>query len=111
MCSAVLAASNAVSALWTSSTLRAGVSGFVNALSREVGADGITVNMIAPGWIPVERHANDPQELKDAYYETIPMGRWGVPEDICGAVVYLASDAASFVTGQNLVINGGISVG
>jgi len=65
--------------------------------------------MVAPGWIPVERHENDPQEQKEAYRKCIPMGRWGVPEDVAGAIVFLASDAASFVTAQNLHINGGMT--
>jgi 3-oxoacyl-[acyl-carrier protein] reductase len=67
--------------------------------------------MIAPGWIPVERHANDPQEQKDGYRALIPMDRWGVPDDVVGATVFLASDASSFITGQNLCVNGGMTVG
>ena len=66
--------------------------------------------MISPGWIPVERHATDPQSEKDAYRALIPADRWGVPEDLAGAVIFLASDAASFITGQNLCINGGLTV-
>ena len=66
--------------------------------------------MIAPGWIPVERHENDPQEQKDGYRALIPADRWGVPDDLGGALVFLASDAASFVTGQNLHVNGGMTV-
>jgi NAD(P)-dependent dehydrogenase (short-subunit alcohol dehydrogenase family) len=58
----------------------------------------------------VERHENDPQEEKDGYRALIPMDRWGVPQDVCGTVVYLASDASSFVTGQNIAINGGMTV-
>ena len=59
----------------------------------------------------MERHASDPQELKDAYRSIIPAGRWGVPEDVCGTVVYLASNGASFVTGQDIAVNGGVTVG
>jgi 3-oxoacyl-[acyl-carrier protein] reductase len=66
--------------------------------------------MISPGWIPVERHEKDAQAEKDAYRALIPANRWGVPEDVGGAVVFLASEAASFITGQNLCINGGMTV-
>ena len=90
---------------------KGGQVGFSRSLASELAPYGITVNMISPGWIPVERHAKDPQQVKDAYFKTIPMGRWGVPEDVAGAVVYYASDAASFITGQFLTINGGRSFG
>ena len=66
--------------------------------------------MIAPGWIPVERHEKDPQDLKDGYLNNIPMKRWGVPEDLAGTIIYLASEASSFVTGQNIHVNGGNTV-
>ena len=69
------------------------------------------VNIVCPGWIPVERHEHDPQEMKDGYREQIPMGRWGVPSDVGGAVTFLASDAAGFITGQNIHVNGGMTVG
>lgn len=89
---------------------KGGQNGFNRGLATEVARWGITVNMICPGWIPVERHANDPQAEKDAYRVLIPADRWGVPDDLGGAVVFLASEAASFVTGQNLHINGGMTV-
>lgn len=89
---------------------KGGQNGFNRGLATEVAKWGITVNMIAPGWIPVERHENDPQEQKDGYRALIPADRWGVPDDLSGAVVFLASDAASFVTGQNLHVNGGMTV-
>jgi 3-oxoacyl-[acyl-carrier protein] reductase len=89
---------------------KAGQNGFSRGLATEVARWRITVNMIAPGWIPVERHEQDPQPLKDGYRALIPANRWGVPEDIGGAVVFLASDAASFIIGQNLHINGGMTV-
>ena len=66
--------------------------------------------MVAPGWIPVERHEKDPQELKDGYLASIPMQRWGVPQDLDGTIVYLASEASGFVTGQNIHVNGGTMV-
>ena len=60
--------------------------------------------------IPVERHEKDPQELKDGYLASIPMQRWGVPQDLDGTIVYLASEASGFVTGQNIHVNGGTTV-
>ena len=93
------------------SAAKGGQVGFSRSLASELAPYGITVNMISPGWIPVERHEKDPQAMKDAYLETIPMGRWGVPDDVAGAVVYYASDEAAFVTGQFLTINGGRSFG
>jgi 3-oxoacyl-[acyl-carrier protein] reductase len=89
---------------------KGGQTGFSRALATELAPFHITVNMIAPGWIPVERHEKDPQELKDGYFQRIPMGRWGIPDDIGGAVVYYASEEASFVTGQTLSVNGGMTV-
>ena len=89
---------------------KGGQNGFNRSLATEVAPWGITVNMISPGWIPVERHEQDPAELKENYRKLIPLGRWGVPEDVAGAVVFLASQAASFITGQNLHINGGTTV-
>ena len=89
---------------------KGGQNGFNRSLASEVARWGITVNMICPGWIPVERHLNDPKEEKEAYRVLIPADRWGVPEDVAGAAVYLASDAAGFVNGQNLHVNGGMTV-
>ncbi|MGB6198311.1 MAG: SDR family oxidoreductase [Candidatus Acidiferrales bacterium] len=76
----------------------------------ELAPWGITVNLVAPGWIPTERHVNDSQESKDAYAAEVPMRRMGVPADIGEAVAFLASDAANFITGQKLSVNGANSL-
>jgi NAD(P)-dependent dehydrogenase (short-subunit alcohol dehydrogenase family) len=81
--------------------------GLTRSWAIELAPWNITVNLVAPGWIPTERHVNDPQELKDAYARAVPMGHMGVPDDVAGAVVFLASDAAGFITGQKLAVNGG----
>jgi 3-oxoacyl-[acyl-carrier protein] reductase len=89
---------------------KGGQTGWSRSMAHELAPNGITVNMIAPGWIPVERHKDDPQSDKDAYFTTIPMGRWGKPEEVGWAATYLASDEASFVTGQTIAVNGGRTV-
>jgi 3-oxoacyl-[acyl-carrier protein] reductase len=86
---------------------KGGQTGWSRSMCHELAPFGITVNMIAPGWIPVERHENDPQADKDAYLASVPLGRWGKPEDVGWAAVYLASIEAAFVTGQTIAVNGG----
>lgn len=88
---------------------KGGQIGWSRSMASELAPFGITVNTIAPGWIPVERHEHDPQQMKDHYLASIPAGRWGVPEDVAFAAVYLASEEASFVTGQTLCVNGGMT--
>ena len=88
---------------------KGGQIGWSRSMCRELAPYQITVNCVAPGWIPVERHADDPQEAKDAYLDTIPMGRWGEPQDVAHAVLYLASKEAGFVTGQTICVNGGVT--
>jgi len=86
---------------------KGGQTGWSRSMCHELAPHGITVNMIAPGWIPVERHESDPQADKDSYLATVPMGRWGKPDEVGWAAVYLASDEAAFVTGQTIAVNGG----
>ncbi len=88
---------------------KGGEIGWARSMSRELAPFGITVNTVAPGWVPVERHEQVPAAEKDAYLATIPMQRWGVPADVANAVLYFASEEASFVTGQTLCVNGGMT--
>ncbi len=83
--------------------------GFNRSMANELAPFGITMNLIAPGWIPVERHEKDPQEMKDGYFSEIPMKRWGVPADVGHAVSFFASEEAGFITGQYLCVNGGMT--
>jgi 3-oxoacyl-[acyl-carrier protein] reductase len=81
--------------------------GLMRSWAMELAPWQITVNAVSPGWIPTERHVNDPQAVKDAYAANVPLRRMGLPEDVADAVAFLASDAANFITGQKLTINGG----
>ena len=89
---------------------KGGQNGWTRSMARELAPFGVTVNMISPGWIPVERHEKEPQQWKDDYRAVIPADRWGVPEDVGGVTTFLASDASSFITGQNIAVNGGMTV-
>ncbi len=84
--------------------------GLTRSWAMELARWQITVNHISPGWIPTERHANDPQERKDAYAKAVPMGNMGGADDVAEAVAFLASDGAKFITGQKLAVNGGNSL-
>ena len=81
--------------------------GLTRSWAMELAKHGITVNLVAPGWIPTERHDADPQEAKEAYAKAVPLGHMGEHADVAGAVAFLASDAAKFITGQKLSVNGG----
>jgi 3-oxoacyl-[acyl-carrier protein] reductase len=85
--------------------------GLARSWARELAHLGVTVNMVSPGFIPVERHADVPDEVKSAYLASVPAGRLGTREDIAHAVSFFASEAAGFITGQRLVIDGGRGLG
>lgn len=75
--------------------------------ARELGPDGITVNLVAPGWIPTERALDASAADRNAYTQAVPLRRMGTPEEVGRVVAFLASDAASFVNGQKIAVNGG----
>jgi 3-oxoacyl-[acyl-carrier protein] reductase len=78
--------------------------------ARELGASGITVNLVAPGWIPTERHLHSTQAEMNAYTAGVPMKHMGKAEDVANTVAFLASDAGRFITGQKISVNGGNTV-
>ena len=90
---------------------KAGVAGMTRALARELGSRGITVNCVAPGFIETDMTAALPEEQQKALLGQIPLGHLGKPADIAHAVAFLASPLASYVTGQELHVNGGMYMG
>jgi 3-oxoacyl-[acyl-carrier protein] reductase len=88
-------------------TAKAAQVGIAVSWARELAASGITVNSVAPGFVPVERHADVPAEVVTRYLARVPMGRMGTPDDVAHAVSFFASPAAGFITGQRIVIDGG----
>lgn len=89
---------------------KAGLVGMTKALAQEVGSRGVTVNVVAPGFIATKmtEALNEPQRAK--LLEAIPLGRMGQPEDVAASVVYLASDEAAWVTGATIHVNGGMAM-
>ncbi|MFT7235445.1 MAG: 3-oxoacyl-[acyl-carrier protein] reductase [Methylophagaceae bacterium] len=87
---------------------KAGVIGFSKSLAREVGPRGVTVNTVAPGFIDTDMTSGLAEAHKTALLEQVPVKRLGFPEEIAGAVSYLASDDAAYVTGETIHVNGGM---
>lgn len=87
---------------------KAGILGFTKAIAKEVGARGITVNAIAPGFITTDMTAQIPEQNQQQLLDLIPLRAFGHPEDVADAVCFLASDAARYITGQTLQVDGGM---
>jgi len=87
---------------------KAGIMGFTKSLAREVGARGITVNAVAPGFIKTDMTDSLPEEQKEALSKQIPMGRLGTTQEIAGTVLFLASEAGDYITAQTIHVNGGM---
>ncbi len=87
---------------------KAGLLGFTKSLAREVGSRGITINAVAPGFIETDMTRDLPENSRETLLSQIALGRLGSPEDIAAAVLFLASDAAAYITGETLHVNGGM---
>ncbi|MEX0706446.1 MAG: 3-oxoacyl-ACP reductase FabG [Woeseia sp.] len=87
---------------------KAGIIGFSKSLARELGARNITVNVVAPGFIDTDMTRDLPDEQRTALLAQVPLGRLGLAQDIAAAVTFLASDAAAYITGETLHVNGGM---
>jgi 3-oxoacyl-[acyl-carrier protein] reductase len=87
---------------------KAGIMGFTKTIAKEVGPRGITVNAVAPGFIDTEMTAVLSEEVREGFMRMIPLGKVGKPEDVAEATYWLCSDAASYITGQIIHVNGGM---
>ena len=104
--SVVGASGNAGQANYSAS--KAGVIGFTKSVAKELASRGVTVNAVAPGFIETDMTAVLPEKAKAALMQQIPMGHIGKPEDVAAAIKFLASDDASYITGQVIHVNGGM---
>jgi 3-oxoacyl-[acyl-carrier protein] reductase len=89
---------------------KAGIIGFTKSLARELGSRGVRANVVAPGYVKTQLTDVLPEEATKAMLDNTPLGRLGEPEDIAGAVRFLCSDEASFITGEVLLVDGGLGM-
>jgi 3-oxoacyl-[acyl-carrier protein] reductase len=89
---------------------KAGLVGFTKALAKELAPRGITVNAVAPGFIDTDMTRTLPEVQRQALLQQIPTGRFGTPEDVAACVLFLASDAAQYITGEVISVSGGLII-
>jgi 3-oxoacyl-[acyl-carrier protein] reductase len=92
------------------SASKAGIIGFTKALARELGGRGVRANVVAPGYVDTRLTDVLPDEVKHSMLQNTPLGRFGKPEDVAGAVRFLCSDEAAFITGDVLLVDGGLGM-
>ena len=92
------------------SASKAGIIGMTKSVAKELGSRGITCNSIAPGFIETDMTEELSEEMKEQVIKSAPAGRLGTAEDIVGAVLFLTSDEASYITGQTLTVDGGLTL-
>jgi 3-oxoacyl-[acyl-carrier protein] reductase len=92
------------------SASKAGIIGFTKALARELGSRGVRANVVAPGYIRSRLTNEISEEMRELMLQNTPLGRLGEPEDVAGAVRFLCSDAAAFITGEVLLVDGGLGM-
>jgi len=87
---------------------KAGIIGFTKTIAREMASRNVTANAVAPGFVPTDLTSIVPKEVQEAMLKQIPLGRFGTVEDVANAIAFLISDEASYITGQVLVVDGGL---
>lgn len=90
---------------------KSGLVGFARSLTRELGGRGITANVVAPGFIETDMTAALPEDTQAEYKRNIPAGRFATPEEVAGVVTWLASDAAAYISGAVIPVDGGLGMG
>jgi 3-oxoacyl-[acyl-carrier protein] reductase len=90
---------------------KAGLVGFSRSVARELGSRGITANVVAPGFVDTDMTANLSDERRDQILSQVPLGRYAAPEEVAGVVTFLASDAAAYITGAVIPVDGGLGMG